>query len=754
MTLRAYIAPRPAQIAANTGIGRVVHAQYRYLPALGIELVERPEQAEVIAAHTNGDGLPRLDVLHLHGLYWTGDVGSGIYHKWHHEINGRIAADARRAHTITVPSDWVAAPFRRDMRIAPVVIGHGIDLDAWDAGATNDGYVLWNKSRAADVCDPGPAYALAERGVDVVATFAPPNARPLDTLRLTGPLPHAEMRALIRHADLYLATTKETFGIGTLEALACGVPVLGYNWGGTADIVEHRISGYLVDPGDEDGLVQGLDWLRAHRAIVGVAARARAEVFAWARVMPHYADLYHQVVAARASARTGVAVIITNYNYGQYLPETIASVHNQTRPPDEIIVVDDGSTDDSLDGFAELYPDITLIDQPNQGVAAARNNGIDSANQPYIICLDADDRLDPHYIERLLPAFEADAALGIAYTGLGLIRADGTINPSTTWPPPFDWTVQASGGTPPGNCIPSAAMFRRALWERAGGYQQQYAPGEDAEFWIRGLACGFTARRVTRAPLFHYRAHAQGAHLTRPYVPIDTWHPWMADRVYPLAAPADAWPIVRSYSAPAISAIVVHDAPATLDRLLGQTVRAWEAIVVGGAPLAPCYVFARRAVTLAQARRVARAPIVVEATPALLDTPRALEAHLEEYMMSKRCCGGSGGAAVLAAKQALAVRQEGHGMESEIAASGPVRMEFIGMRTGSVSFRVNGQTYRGGNNAVDKYASARSEDVAGLERTGQWRQVQRRAAQQAAPTTAPPTKTIDEAPKPRRRRAS
>ena len=124
--------------------------------------------------------------------------------------------------------------------------------------------MLWNKNRGADVCDPGPAYALASGGALVVSTFAPVGALALPNLTIVGAQPHATMRELIRHAEIHLATTRETFGIGTLEALAAGVPVLGYAYGGTAELVEHHVSGYLVQPGDVDGLMTGLAWLRAH----------------------------------------------------------------------------------------------------------------------------------------------------------------------------------------------------------------------------------------------------------------------------------------------------------------------------------------------------------------------------------------------------------------------------------------------------------------------------------------------------------
>jgi glycosyltransferase involved in cell wall biosynthesis len=603
MTLRVHLSPGPDQVRDDNGVGRVIHAQYCYLPALGVELVDDPAAADVIAAHIQQGDLPRVDVLHVHGLYWTGDPGSGQYQAWHHEANRRILQAARRALAITVPSPWVAECFTRDMRITPTVIGHGIELADWAPAETPGAYILWNKNRAGDVCSPAAAEALARRGLPVVSTFGAGGK----TMQITGVLPHAQMRAAVCGAGVYLATTKETFGIGTLEALAAGVPVLGYEWGGTAALVTHKVNGWLVAPGDIDGLAAGYAWLMEHRAEVGVAAQASAEQHGWLEVMRQYVALYQVVAERRAAERHRVSVVITNYNYGQYLQDAIDSAFvNQTDKPDEVILVDDASTDNSAwqiqnwtNGnrvmraqWAEMglsKPTGTairsIIHQQNQGVAAARNAGIAATTSEYIICLDADDVLAPEYVATCRRALAEDRGLGVAYTGLGYLAADGTIGPNV-WTAAFDWERQATPANPPATTIHCAAMFRRSMWERAGGYQQVYAPGEDAEFWTRGLAVGYEARQVTTAPLFGYRAHEGSASRTKEYRPVDTWHPWMRDGQYPMAAPAARQPLVRSYSEPLISVVIPvgpgHQAllPAALDSLLGQTFRGWEVIVV------------------------------------------------------------------------------------------------------------------------------------------------------------------------------
>lgn len=578
--------PSPEEMASNHGIGRIVHAQYQYLPEFGVEFVD-PEQAEVIATHTQQFDLPHLDVLHIHGLYWTGDKGSGNYNHWHHKANQRIVEASRRARIVTVPSPWVAEVFKRDMRINPVVIGHGLDFAQWEPGDTKN-YVLWNKNRNDDVCDPTPALQLAEKGVRVVSTFMPVGKSDVpNTMNVVGALPHDRMKLLVSSANVYLATVKETYGIGTLEAMACGVPVLGYRHGGTADIVRHLETGYLAEPGNIDDLMAGLEYITNHRRDMGIAARDFAATRDWSQVIQAYAEVYAQSQGLSERDNNKVSFVITNYNYGQYVTEAIQSAVEQTIPC-EIVVVDDGSTDNSRDVINRLaaeHSSVRAVFQTNQGVAAARNTGIGAAHGDYIVCLDADDHVDPNYAQVLSDAFNRDRGLGVAYTGLGLITPQG-IAPNA-WPPDFEWMIQATVHNPPSNCIPCAAMFRKEMWRRAGGYRQEYAPGEDTEFWTRGLSVGFTARKVVPDYLFHYRPHDGGASRTKKYIEIDAFMPWMRDKLYPMAAPvAAAVPNITSYSTPSVSVIIPvgkgHEKylPKALDSLLGQTSRKWEVIVV------------------------------------------------------------------------------------------------------------------------------------------------------------------------------
>src|SRR5215472_7077342 len=121
-----------------------------------------------------------------------------------------------------------------------------------------------------------------------------------------------------------------------------------------------------------------------------------------------------------------VAVVITTYNHAAFLDDAIRSVVHQSIPADEIIVVDDGSTDHP-DSVVSGYTHVRLIRQRNQGLSAARNTGLKAAVGDKIIFLDADDRLCQGAIEAGLECFVRHSEAGFVYGGFHLIDAGGVV---------------------------------------------------------------------------------------------------------------------------------------------------------------------------------------------------------------------------------------------------------------------------------------------------------------------------------------
>ena len=128
-----------------------------------------------------------------------------------------------------------------------------------------------------------------------------------------------------------------------------------------------------------------------------------------------------------------VSVVIPCYNYGQYLAEALESALNQTHSPIEVIVVDDGSTDSTPDVCREYANRVKVVRQQNGGLPSSRNRGIQVAKGMFIAFLDADDILEPTYLERTLRAFHenADLSIGFVYTQMTLFGREQGI---TTFP--------------------------------------------------------------------------------------------------------------------------------------------------------------------------------------------------------------------------------------------------------------------------------------------------------------------------------
>jgi GT2 family glycosyltransferase len=211
----------------------------------------------------------------------------------------------------------------------------------------------------------------------------------------------------------------------------------------------------------------------------------------------------------RVSANDQVTVVITCFNYGAFVAESVDSALAQEDGEPRVIVVDDGSTDArTLAELERLPPRVELVRQANTGVAEARNAGLRRVQTAYALALDADDRLAEGALARLREPLEADPALGFSY---GIMRFFGAWEGVMTMPPydPYRLLYRHNIG--------SAALIRRELFEDVGGYDPAFAGYEDWEFWLQALEHGWRGRRVERVTLM-YRRHHSTRHLhARPH---------------------------------------------------------------------------------------------------------------------------------------------------------------------------------------------------------------------------------------------
>jgi len=192
-----------------------------------------------------------------------------------------------------------------------------------------------------------------------------------------------------------------------------------------------------------------------------------------------------------------VSIVIANYNYARFLGAAITSALEQTHPALEVVVVDDGSTDDSRE-VAARYP-VRLVTQRNLGVSAARNRGARETRGKYLVFLDSDDILEPTYVAKCLAALTAARPeVAYAYTHVRHFGGENFVWKSQ----PFDARELLER-----NYVHAASMVRRDPFLAVGGFNTGWNLGlEDYELWLRMLEQGYTGVLVPE-PLLRYRRH-------------------------------------------------------------------------------------------------------------------------------------------------------------------------------------------------------------------------------------------------------
>ena len=201
-----------------------------------------------------------------------------------------------------------------------------------------------------------------------------------------------------------------------------------------------------------------------------------------------------------------VSVVMPAYNVAPYIGEAIRSALAQTHTDLELIVVDDGSKDETANivrEFAHSDKRVHLVQQPNRGLAGARNTALRAATGDYLALLDSDDVWEPEFLAEQLAILEARPEVDIV-TGNGWYL-DGPKHGQLARPYPDarpDPTLTSILGDEWSVFI--MAVFRRRVYTTVGTFDEEMRSNEDYDFWLRAAHAGFRFRRNDQ-PLGHYR---------------------------------------------------------------------------------------------------------------------------------------------------------------------------------------------------------------------------------------------------------
>lgn len=211
-----------------------------------------------------------------------------------------------------------------------------------------------------------------------------------------------------------------------------------------------------------------------------------------------------------------VSVVIPTRDRCISTARALSSVLSQTRCPHEIIVVDDGSTDDTSSVIPRDFPTVRYVRQNHAGVSAARNHGVRVSTGEWIAFLDSDDEWKPDKLERQLQALTRDPNNDFCYTNEIWIRNGRRVNPMKKH--------AKYGGFIFERCLPlcvispSSVLLRRALFDHVGGFDESFPVCEDYELWLR-ICSRFPVLLVDELLVVKYGGHED--QLSRAYWGMD-----------------------------------------------------------------------------------------------------------------------------------------------------------------------------------------------------------------------------------------
>lgn len=201
------------------------------------------------------------------------------------------------------------------------------------------------------------------------------------------------------------------------------------------------------------------------------------------------------------------SVIIPAFNVGPYIGQAIHSALNQTVTDLEVIVVNDGSTDDTPSRIAAFGENVIHIEQPRSGLGAARNAGLDRAKGEFIALLDGDDWWMPERLASVVAYLRTSPDVGFATTNAFLVVGSDITKRTYYRTVSYRWSFQRRNQPEwivIKNFIMSMVVIRRRLFDRWGTFDESLEASEDWDLWMRFILAGERVGLVDR-PLAFYR---------------------------------------------------------------------------------------------------------------------------------------------------------------------------------------------------------------------------------------------------------
>ncbi len=200
-----------------------------------------------------------------------------------------------------------------------------------------------------------------------------------------------------------------------------------------------------------------------------------------------------------------ISVIIPTYNRCDLLPRALESVLNQTYPADEIIVIDDGSTDETGKMIQQQFPQVHYIHQHNQGVSHARNAGIKQAGGDWIAFLDSDDEWLPDKLSCQCAALAENPELRVCHSEEIWIRHGRRVNPMNKHQKSGGWIFQRC--LPLCAMSPSSILIHRSVFEQTGLFDESLPACEDYDLWLQ-ITARYPVLFIDQPLIKKYGGHA------------------------------------------------------------------------------------------------------------------------------------------------------------------------------------------------------------------------------------------------------